>query len=172
MAQNLIDPPRLNAPDVAQLRGWYYNWRLYEGHGRPTNTIAGSSVAWVIEAMMQSQQNGIEFFILYGLQEEQKRVCVVHNIIGSTLSIQCLETGLRHTAFFDHIWEIIPSIPTRNNTAEARRLQEIADRRVRRTEAIRRATLNEIQGRPVHGDTQSTVTRAARSTEVRRYRYE
>jgi hypothetical protein len=157
MAYNLIERPRLHAPDVVQRRNFVYGGIAYIKCGRATDTIAGPTAEWVRHGMADSEYNREPFFILHGLQEESKFVCVVHHISDSTLFVTCLQHRISLYVVFDHIWELIDPYPI--DAVQAAR-------RIRRATAIRTARTNEIQQRLT-----ATVI-VARLTEVRCYRYE
>jgi hypothetical protein len=99
MAQNI--PQHFNAPDVDHQRYWNYQRKRYNGRGRPADTIVGPTVRWVRTAMEQSDTGGNKFFILYGLHQELKRVCVVYHICGTTLYVECLKTNISFYTMFD-----------------------------------------------------------------------
>jgi hypothetical protein len=157
MAYNLNERPRLHAPDVVQRRKFVYEGTAYIKCGRATDTIVGSTAEWVRDGMADSEFNREPFFILNGLQEEFKFVCVVHPISNLTLYVTCLQRMISLYIVFDHIWELIDPYPI--DAAQAAR-------RVRRATAIRTARTNEIQQRL------TPAVIVARLTEVRFYRYE
>lgn len=185
MSHNI--PQRLNALDVDQQRNWGYKQKVYNGRGRPTDTIVGTTVEWVRTAMELSDRKGIKFFILHGLQQEPKQVCVVHHICGTTLYVECIKYNISFYAVFNHIWELIPFIPAQNNAYEATvgqvthllagpggpsllTVQEIAERRVRRTTAMRDGLANDVILAQERRERGVIVMRVASSTEARLYR--
>jgi hypothetical protein len=157
MAHNFIDRPRFHAPDVVQERRFVFHGIPYTKFDRATDTIAGPTVGWVLNAMSDSDHNCEQFFILHGLKEGAKLVCVVNHISDSTLFVTCLQHMISFYAVFEYIWEMIDPYPI-----DAAR----AALRVRRATAIRNARDNEIQQRLA-----PAVRVARRSTEVRLYRY-
>jgi hypothetical protein len=157
MAYNLIERPRLYAPDVVQPRNFVYQGKAYIKCGRATDTIAGPTAEWVRDGMADSEYNHEPFFVLHGLQQESKCVCVVHHISDTTLYVTCLQHTISIYARFDHIWELTDPYPI--DAAQAAR-------RVRRATAIRTALTNEIQQRL------TPAVIVPRLTDVRRYRYE
>ena len=169
MAHNMIYPSRSNAPDVVQVRRWFWKHESFTGRGRPSDTIVGPTTRWVREAMELAQNLGIPFFILYGLQEELKFVCAVHHILGQTLYVTCLKTNISFYAMFDHIWELLHPIHMHDPVA-----QQAADLRVRRTAAISAARTMEIQRRAAStsGHRPRPGARPSSSNEVRLIRYE
>ncbi|OEU16826.1 hypothetical protein FRACYDRAFT_239421 [Fragilariopsis cylindrus CCMP1102] len=169
MRHNMIYPLRSNAPDVVQDRWWWWNHESFTGRGRPSDTIVGPTTKWVRVAMERAQNFAIPFFILYGLQEEQKFVCAVHHVLGQTLYVTCLKTSVSFYAMFDHIWELLHPIHLHNPVA-----QQAADLRARRTAAISAARTLEIQQRaaPTSGHRRRPRARPSSSNEVRLFRYE
>jgi hypothetical protein len=157
MAHNLIDRPRLHAPDVVQERRFFFHGIPYTKFGRATDTIAGPITGWVLNAMVDSDHNREQFFILHGLKEGAESVCVVNCISNSTLFVTCLQRRISFYAVFEYIWEMIDPYPINDARAALR---------VRRNTAIRNARDNEIQQRLT-----PAVRVARRSMEVRLYRY-
>jgi hypothetical protein len=157
MAYNLIERPRLHAPDVVQRRNLVYRGMAYIKCGEATDTIAGPTAEWVRHGMADSDYNREPFFILHGLKEESKSVCVVYHISDSALFVTCLQHRISLYVVFDHIWELINPYPIDAARAACR---------VRRAIAIRTARTNEIQQRL------TPAVIVARLMEVRCYRYE
>jgi hypothetical protein len=133
--QNLLMMRRLNAPGVNLQRHWTYEEKDYLGHGRPTETIIGPSVDWVVTAMEKLIDNDVPFFVLCGPQHQQKTVCVVLDKEVNTLQVTCLTSQGTFHAEFRHIWEIIldaPVLPVELRSsmpmpyAKAAKLQKIA----------------------------------------------
>jgi hypothetical protein len=104
MAYNLNERHRLHAPDVVQRRNFFYEGTAYIKCGWATDTIVGPTAEWVRDGMADSEYNGEPFFILHGLQEESKFVCVVHHISDSTLYVTCLQHMISLYVVFDRIW--------------------------------------------------------------------
>jgi hypothetical protein len=108
MAYNLIERPRLHAPDVVQRRNFVYRGIAYIKCCRVTYTIAGPTAEWVRHGMADSDYNREPFFILHGLKEESKPVCAVHHISDSTLFVTCLQ----HMISLYVVFGMFPPEPT------------------------------------------------------------
>jgi hypothetical protein len=107
MAHSLIDSLRFHAPDVVQERRFVFYGIPYTKFGRATDTIAGPTVGWVLNAMADSDHNREQIFILHGLKEGAKSLCVVNHISDSILFVTCLQHRISFYAVFEHIWEMI-----------------------------------------------------------------
>jgi hypothetical protein len=116
--QNPLMRRRLNAPYVDLQQYWTYEEQDYLGHGRPTDTIVGPSVAWVVAAKEKLKNNEVPFFVLCRPQHPKKTVCVVRDYgivvidnVPGTLQVTCLTSQRSFPVEFRHIWEIILDAP-------------------------------------------------------------